>query len=142
MAARPTNVSAGTGPLYALPVRWIVDGMNVIGTRPDGWWRDRDAAMARLVDLLERFAAATGDDVTVVFERKPRPPLRSTVIEIAHAPKRGPDAADFEIARRVKADSQPALIQVVTSDHWLADAVSAAGAVVVSSGGFRDRLEG
>lgn len=116
--------------------------MNVIGTRPDGWWRDRDAAMARLVDLLERFAAATGDDVTVVFERKPRPPLRSTVIEIAHAPKAGPDAADFEIARRVKADAQPALIQVVTSDHWLADAVSAAGAVVVSSGGFRDRLEG
>ena len=123
-------------------MRWIVDGMNVIGTRPDGWWRDRDAAMARLVDLLERFAAATGDDVTVVFERKPRPPLGSTVIEIAHAKKQGPDAADFEIARRVRKDARPAQIQVVTSDGWLADTVSAAGAVVVSSGGFRDRLEG
>ena len=120
----------------------MVDGMNVIGTRPDGWWRDRDAAMARLVDLLERFAAATGDDVTVVFERKPNPPLRSTVIEIAHAKKRGPDAADFEIVKRVKADARPALIQVVTSDRWLADAVSAEGAVVVSSAGFRDRLGG
>ncbi len=123
-------------------MRWMVDGMNVIGTRPDGWWRDRDAAMARLVDLLERFAAATGDDVTVVFERKPNPPLRSTVIEIAHAKKRGPDAADFEIARRVNEDAQPGLICVVTSDRWLADAVSAAGAMVVSSAGFRDRLEG
>ena len=54
-------------------MRWVVDAMNVIGTRPDGWWRDRDAAMARLVDRLERYSAETGDDVTVVFERKPQP---------------------------------------------------------------------
>ena len=78
-------------------MRLLVDGMNVIGTRADGWWRDRDAAMARLVDRLERWSAASGDDVTVVFERKPRPPLRSTLIEIAHAPKPGPNAADDEI---------------------------------------------
>jgi uncharacterized protein YaiI (UPF0178 family) len=122
-------------------LRWIVDAMNVIGTRPDGWWRDRDAAMARLVDLLERFAADTGDDVTVVFERAPRPPLRSTVIEIAHATKRGPDAADFEIARIVAEDPAPAGIQVVTSDNWLADRVSAAGAAVFPSGAFRDRID-
>ena len=68
-------------------MRWLVDGMNVIGTRPDGWWRDRDAAMLRLVDLLERWAAAEGEDVTVVFERPPSPPIRSTVIEVAHAPR-------------------------------------------------------
>jgi predicted RNA-binding protein with PIN domain len=122
-------------------VRWIVDGMNVIGTRPDGWWRDRDAAMARLVDLLERFAAETGDDVTVVFERKPRPALRSTVIEVAHAPKPGRDAADFEIARRVEADPSPRSIHVVTSDRWLADRVSQAGALVQGSEGFRTRIE-
>ena len=54
-------------------MRWLVDGMNVIGTRPDGWWRDRDAAMLRLVDLLERWAAAEGEDVMVVFERPPSP---------------------------------------------------------------------
>jgi len=122
-------------------VRWIVDGMNVIGSRPDGWWRDRDAAMARLVDLLERFAAETGDDVTVVFERKPRPPLKSTVIEIAHAPKPGRDAGDFEIARRVEADPKPASIHVVTSDRWLADRVGQAGAIVLGADGFRSRLE-
>ena len=38
-------------------MRWLIDGMNVIGTRPDGWWRDRDAAMLRLVDRIERWAA-------------------------------------------------------------------------------------
>jgi len=122
-------------------VEFIVDGMNVIGTRPDGWWRDRDAAMARLVDQLERFSAASGDDVIVVFERPPRPPLRSTVIEIAHAPKVGPDAADYEIVRILRAHANPGLVHVVTSDRWLADAARDAGAVVEPSEGFRTRLE-
>lgn len=115
--------------------------MNVIGTRPDGWWRDRDAAMARLVRELEDYAAASGDDVTVVFERPASPPLRSTVIEVAHAPRPGPDAADFEIARRVEADPDPRSIAVATSDRWLADRVSALGAAVVGAESFRARLE-
>ena len=34
-------------------MRWLVDGMNVIGSRPDGWWKDRHAAMAGLVESLE-----------------------------------------------------------------------------------------
>ncbi|NLT06178.1 MAG: RNA-binding protein [Solirubrobacterales bacterium] len=122
-------------------MHFVVDGMNVIGTRPDGWWRDRDAAMARLVDELERFSAASGDDVTVVFERAPRPPLRSTVIEIAHAPRPRPDAADYKILEIVKAHPTPERLHVVTSDHWLADAARDAGAVVEPSEGFRSRLE-
>jgi predicted RNA-binding protein with PIN domain len=121
-------------------MHFVVDGMNVIGTRPDGWWSDRDAAMAKLVDELERFSAASGDDVTVVFERAPRPPLRSTVIEIAHAPKPRADAADYEILKLVKAHPSPATLHVVTSDNWLADAAREAGAVVEPSEGFRSRL--
>src|SRR5580700_7789667 len=109
-------------------MRWLIDGMNVIGTRPDAWWRDRDAAMLRLVDLLERWAAAEGEDVTVVFERPPRPPIRSTVIDVVNAPRPKRDAADDEIVRRLLEDPQPALVRVVTSDRWLADRVSAAGA--------------
>jgi hypothetical protein len=43
--------------------------MNVIGSRPDGWWRDRRGAMRRLVESLERFAAAHPDDeVAVVLD--------------------------------------------------------------------------
>src|SRR5204863_9644296 len=102
--------------------------------------RDRDAAMARLVDLLERFVADSGDDVTVVFERAPRPQLRSSLVEVAHARRQGPDAADFEIARRVEQDDDPASIQVVTSDRWLAERVSAAGALVHPSEPFRARI--
>ncbi len=122
-------------------MRWLVDGMNVIGTRPDAWWRDRDAAMLRLVDQLERWAAAEGEDVTVVFERPPRPPIRSTVIDVVHAPRPKRDAGDDEIVRRLLKDPQPALVRVVTSDRWLADRVSAAGATVEGSMSFRTRIE-
>ena len=122
-------------------MRWLVDGMNVIGTRPDAWWKDRDAAMLRLVDMLERWAAAEGEDVVVVFERAPSPPIRSTVIEVTHAPKPKPDAADDEIVRRLRAESQPSAVRVVTSDRWLAGRASAAGASVEGAETFRTRLE-
>ena len=120
---------------------WLVDGMNVIGTRPDQWWRDHDAAMRRLVDLLERWAASDGEDVIVVFERPPRPPIRSTVIEVAHAPRPKPDAADDEIVRRLKLQPDSAQVRVVTSDRWLADRASAEGATVEAADSFRTRLE-
>ncbi len=115
--------------------------MNVIGSRPDGWWKDRDAAMLRLVDMLERWAAAGGEDVTVVFERPPSPPIRSTVIEVAHAPRPKSDAADDEIIRRLAQDDNPGAVQVVTSDRWLADRALAAGAVVIGADSFRARLD-
>jgi predicted RNA-binding protein with PIN domain len=122
-------------------MRWLVDGMNVIGTRPDAWWKDRDAAMLRLVDMLERWAVSDGEDVTVVFERPPCPPIRSTVIHVAHAPKPRRNAADDEIVRRLRADVDPGAVRVVTSDRWLADRVWAAGASVEGSESFRTRLE-
>jgi predicted RNA-binding protein with PIN domain len=122
-------------------VRWLIDGMNVIGTRPDAWWRDRDAAMLRLVDMLERWAAAEGEEVTVVFERPPRPPIRSTVIEVLHAPKPKRDAADDEIMRLLEADPQPSAVRVVTSDRWLAARAAAAGATVEGAESFRGRIE-
>jgi predicted RNA-binding protein with PIN domain len=123
-------------------VHWLVDGMNVIGTRPDGWWRDRDAAMLRLVDQLERWAAAESEEVTVVFERPPSPPLRSTVIEVAHAPRARANAADDEIVRRLEASAQTANVRVVTSDRWLADRARALGAAVVPAEAFRGLMEG
>jgi predicted RNA-binding protein with PIN domain len=122
-------------------VRWLIDGMNVIGTRPDAWWRDRHAAMVRLVDMLERWAAADGEEVTVVFEQPPSPPISSTVIEVAHAPRPRRDSADDEIVRRLAADPEPGRVRVVTSDRWLADRVHAAGATVHPAASFRSQLE-
>jgi uncharacterized protein YaiI (UPF0178 family) len=128
-------------------MRWLVDGMNVIGTgggRVGGfgsWWKDRDGAMLRLVDMLERWAADSGEDVTVVFERPPRPAIRSTVIEVTHAPKPKPNAADDEIVRRLRTEPDPSAVRVVTSDRWLADQAWAAGASVEGADSFRTRLD-
>ena len=122
-------------------MRWLVDGMNVIGTRPDAWWHDRHAAMVRLVDMLERWSAATGADVTVVFEKPPRPPIRSTVIAVAHAPRPRRDSADDEIIRMLREDPRPGAVRVVTSDSFLADRAYAAGASVEPSSPFRALIE-
>ena len=122
-------------------MRYLVDGMNVIGTRPDNWWKDRHAAMVRLVDMLERWVAANGDDVTVVFEQPPNPPIRSSVITVAHAKRARANSADDEIVRRIAGDGDAHDIRVVTSDGWLADQVRAAGASVESALGFRNELD-
>jgi uncharacterized protein YaiI (UPF0178 family) len=118
----------------------MVDAMNVIGSRPDGWWRDRHGAMAGLVERLERFAEETGEEVTVVFEHEPRPPISSALIETAHAPRGGRDAADDEIVRRLEADGSPETITVVTSDRKLAARVRAVGGEVEPAQRFRHRL--
>jgi len=115
--------------------------MNVIGTRPDAWWRDRHKAMVGLVDLLERWAARTGDDVTVVFEQPPRPPIRSTVIVVTHAPKPKADSADDEIIRLLREMPEPGTVRVVTSDSWLGNRARATGATVEAASAFRSQLE-
>ena len=122
-------------------MRWIVDGMNVIGSRPDGWWRDRRGAMTALVERLERWAAAEGADVTVVFERPPSPPIESAVIEVAHAPEAAPNSADDEIVRLVLADADPAQIRVATSDRTLSERVQAAGASVYPAETLRNLID-
>lgn len=122
-------------------MRWLIDGMNVIGTRPDAWWRDRHGAMVTLVDRLERWAASTGDDVTVVFEQPPRPPIRSTVILVTHAPRPRRDSADDEIIRLLRAEQEPGVIRVVTSDVFLSDRARAAGASVDPASAFRALIE-
>ena len=116
--------------------------MNVIGSRPDGWWKNRRNAMARLVDQLERWASAQGGHhVTVVFERPMSPAIESSVIEIAHAPKAAANSADDEIVRLVQADDRPHDLTVVTSDVALADRVRNAGASVFPAASFRNLIE-
>jgi predicted RNA-binding protein with PIN domain len=121
-------------------VRLLIDGMNVIGSRPDGWWKDRNAAMARLVEQLERWAAGADDDVTVVFDRAPQPAVTSALIDVAHARRRGPDAGDDEIVRRLEADPDADDFLVVTSDKRLAERARAAGATVEPAAAFLARI--
>lgn len=116
--------------------RWLLDGMNVLGSRPDGWWRDRDAAVRRLLDELEIFAAER--DVTVVFDGRPVPGLEAGM----HGPLRVRYArlADESIVDLVRGEPGP--WRVVTSDRELRRRVTATGADVEGAGAFLRRLAG
>ncbi|HEY7933585.1 MAG TPA: NYN domain-containing protein [Solirubrobacteraceae bacterium] len=122
-------------------VHYLIDAMNVIATRGDGWWRDRQRAMSDLVGLLDRWSTQNAQEVTVVFEGPPSKPIRSELIEVSHAPKARRDSADEEIVRRLGAESDPGEIVVVTSDRALAERVRALGATVRSASAFRGELD-
>jgi uncharacterized protein YaiI (UPF0178 family) len=117
-------------------MRWVVDASNVIGSRPDGWWRDRAGATRRLIAALERF----GEPVTVVLDAPVE--LEDPGVEVVVARRRGRDAADDEIVRLLEDAADASAFCVVTSDRDLADRVRALGAQVEGAGRFRDRLGG
>jgi predicted RNA-binding protein with PIN domain len=123
--------------------RWLVDGMNLIGSRPDRWWNDRDGAVRRLIAELDRFAAATGEDLTVVFDRRPPDvdPGRHGAVGVAFASRRGRSAADDEIVDMLAGAPEPARARVVTSDRRLAERVRELGAGVEPSSRFRRRID-
>ena len=117
--------------------RWIVDGMNVIGSRPTGWWRDRPGAMRDLVAALGRLA----EPVTVVFDGEPFEIDGPGEVEVRFASRLGRNAADDDIVALVGAVADPGELTVVTSDAGLEARVRERGAAVVGAGKFRTRLE-
>ena len=138
----------------------VVDGANVVGARPDGWWRDRAEAARKLAgnvvavlvsepdELVEALHAgppepdATGVTVRVhlvlegaarAVEDLPTHPL----LEVVRAPADG-DAAIVGLAAELA--STPDGVLVVTADRALRERVQAAGASVVGPGTFLDAL--
>jgi len=120
---------------------WIVDGNNVMGSRPDGWWRDRRGAQRRLVERLERFAAARDEPVTVIFDGRAHDAGGGSRVAVRFARRAGRDAADDDVAAVVARHPEPASLTVVTSDGALADRVRAAGGEIVGAGAFLRELD-
>ena len=118
--------------------RWVVDASNVIGSRPDGWWRDRAGAARRLVAALDALAERTGEEVTVVLDAGEPP--QAERVEVLVAARRGRDAADDAIVELLEARGGEGT-RVVTSDAELGRRVRALGAEVEGAGGFRKRLD-
>jgi len=115
--------------------------MNVVGSRPDGWWRDRAGAVERLVGQLEAWAESSGERVTVVLEKQPNRPIETGRVEVAWASSPGRDAADDEIVGRLPEWVAAGEVVVVTSDRELAGRARAAGAAVEPASGFRRQLD-
>ena len=118
--------------------RIIVDGNNVMGSRPDGWWRDRAGAARRLVEQIGAWAT---EDVLVYFDGAEPPGMPAPArVEVRFATRRGRDAADDDIAALVAADAAPERLRVVTSDRELARRVRGHGAEVVGARELLDQL--
>jgi uncharacterized protein YaiI (UPF0178 family) len=114
----------------------VVDGNNVMGSRPDGWWKDRAGAQRRLV---EQIGAWTQEPVIVVFDgAPPHPTPAAERVEVRYASRRGRDAADDDIAALVSGAEDPPF--VVTSDAGLARRVREHGAQVAGARWLLEQL--
>ncbi|WP_250285931.1 MULTISPECIES: hypothetical protein [unclassified Frankia] len=141
---------------------WIVDAANVIGARPDGWWRDRAAAAARLHGRLSALcqgastprAAASEDlparedlpaEVILVLEGAARagvaasgrpgagePGNRPAGLVVVHAPAAGDDTIVAAAAAAVQ-QGRGAVV-VITADRALRARVHAVGAATAGPG--------
>ena len=105
----------------------VVDGANVVGSRPDGWWRDRAGAAAR---LHERLVAADlgADEVVLVLEGRARPGVPEGVraaVRTVHAAGEGDDEIVEQARRAVEAGGE---VTVVTADRLLRTRVASLGA--------------
>lgn len=119
--------------------------MNVIGSRPDGWWRDRPAAIRRLVARL-RALATSGEPraITVVIDGRPLRGLPEGMhegVEVLYAARAGANAADDRIVQYVRAYPDPSLLEVITSDRALVDRVRIHGATVTGPRELLARLD-
>jgi hypothetical protein len=117
----------------------VVDAANVVGSVPDGWWRDRRAAATRLRDALAGLAAS-GLHAAGVPDWVQKPPLE--VVLVVEGAARGiasieavrvvsaPDSGDDAIVELVTGEAVDRRCLVVTADRGLRARVQAAGAEV------------
>ncbi|GAB2630141.1 hypothetical protein GCM10009743_00620 [Kribbella swartbergensis] len=126
----------------------VVDAANVIGSRPDGWWRDRAGAarrlLLRLAALQERLAETT--DIIVVLEGAARgavsgpeaPDVGS--LQVVLADGSGDDTIAAITAQSAARDSNPE-VTVVTADRGLRARTEPTGATSTGPSWLLDQLD-
>lgn len=116
--------------------RVFVDGMNVVGARADGWWRDRRGAMDRLVADLATAAPGLAGAWTIVFDGRRHaryPDAERRGIRVVFANRRGRDGADDRIVELIEAEPARAAVLVYTSDRALRARVETLGGRVAGA---------
>ncbi len=115
----------------------VVDGANVVGSRPTGWWRDRPGAAARLYEQLHRLSPADADEVVLVLEGAARRgvPEGAGRVQVVHAPGSGDDVI-ADLAARYGGRAV-----VVTADRDLRRRAQESGAAVTGPRWLWERVE-
>ncbi|MFD0265252.1 NYN domain-containing protein [Streptomyces sp. NPDC127106] len=106
----------------------IVDGANVVGSVPDGWWRDRRGAAERLRDRLARRDLVAGEEVVLVVEGAARGVESVPGVRVDSAPGSGDDRI-VELVATFAGSGRDCT--VVTADRELRSRVRAYGAQCV-----------
>jgi hypothetical protein len=127
------------------PVLVVVDAANVVGSVPDGWWRDRAGATRRLRDALAAadLTGLAGGPAEVVLVTEGRAAGVPAVEGVRVEPARG--SGDDAIVDLVRRECTGRDCLVVTADRALRERVIALGARVVGPGSLglpRDRPGG
>ncbi|MEE1941139.1 NTP pyrophosphohydrolase [Streptomyces sp. TRM 70361] len=104
----------------------VVDAANVVGSVPDGWWRDRHGAAERLRDRLVSRAEHGEEEIVLVVEGAARGVASVPGVRVVSAPGSGDDA----IVALVAAEGPGRRCVVVTADRGLRARVTALGAEV------------
>ena len=116
----------------------VVDGANVVGSRPTGWWRDRPGAAKRLHQAIAT-ADLDYDAIVLVLEgqaKRGQPAGVDGGVRTVHAPGSGDDAIVDQVRART-ADGED--VVVVTADRGLQERVTAAGGSSVGPSWLLDR---
>ncbi|MFI5495635.1 hypothetical protein [Actinoplanes sp. NPDC051859] len=110
----------------------IVDAANVVGSKPDGWWKDRAGANARLRDALRPIGAVGLPDLpgpvelVLVVEGQARDIAATPGVRLERAVGSGDDA----IVALVTTEGSGRRVVVITADRGLRERVTALGAEV------------
>ena len=102
----------------------VVDAANVVGARPDGWWRDRAGAARRLVEAVST-AHILAEEVVVVLEGAARagvPESDVGRVRVVHAGGSGDDEIAALVAEAAESGAARTIV-VVTSDRGLRERV-------------------
>lgn len=119
----------------------IIDAANVVGSRPDGWWRDRAGAARRLHDRLSAIAMPEVEVVLVLegVAKAGRVAGQVGNVRTVLAERSGDDAVVDEVHRQVAVEDGRDVL-VVTADRELRGRVEAAGATSRGPGWLLDQL--
>lgn len=120
----------------------VIDAANVVGTRADGWWRDRAGAARRLHEALMT-ADLPHDEVVLVLEGEAKGGHRAGTdghVRTVHARGSGDDTIVQTVSALATEDPAPS-VTAVTADRLLRRRIETAGARVMSPTWLLDQLE-